>query len=215
MSQARSGGIIRTVLTVAACKLLMAASLAVAAPPPPPSGPLQAWPCSVAPSALTPEGLLGHAVPAETGDWQTDKPVREVVDFAAAPENAPDTSRPRIEALSASSGPGRQAKLMLARDGIVARSNQLRGIVEYGVREKVEKSKLLSDTLAAAKQALAGLPQDAPADRRVALEQDRAIKGKALGDNAEDAELLCHRYEYIARKAQRLGAAIIEVADKR
>ena len=147
---------------------------------------------------------LNDASARSADDWQADPDVRSTVNFAAAPETVPDAGETKIKSLAAGSSGDRGARLELVAAGLVDRSNQLRAIVREGILGKVEQSKLLSDQYAAARQALAGLPADASANQRHDLEVDSRAKGHAMGENAEDAELLCHRYGYIERKAQRL-----------
>lgn len=143
-------------------------------------------------------------------DWQADLAVRALVDFVAAPENVPDAGRARIASFGTSAGAERRTSLELTLVGIVARTNEFRAIVAYGVREKVEKSKFLFDYLAEARRAIDSLPATATPEVRRTLEQDRLAKSHALGDNAEDAELLCHRLDYTERKAKRLADEIAE-----
>ncbi len=162
---------------------------------------------------LTVDSLLPHplALPARNSDaWKTDPRVRAVVDFAAAPENVPDLGIARIAALAREDGPSDAQALPLVLDGVVARINQLRGFIRDGVTDKVAQSHLLADEVAGDDRALAALPAGDPPERRTALEQARRRNRAALGDRAEDAELLCHRLDYTARKARLLGAAIAE-----
>lgn len=135
-------------------------------------------------------------------------PVRDLVNFIAAPENGPEQGRAKIAAFAPPVGTDRVPDLDLALVGLVARTNEFRQIVAYGVREKVEKSKFLAEFLNDARRAIDNLPANAPAEARKTLEQDRTAKAHALGDNAEDAALLCHRLDYTETKAKRLADAI-------
>ena len=178
-----------------------------------PTGPLADWPCASSDTVeLSIAAVYGRPVAAQA-DWQADPEVRALVNFAAAPENAPDQGSARLRDLGQAAGPNAPAKLLLALDGIMRRTNQLRAIVAYGIREKVEKSKLLADLLGDARRAETSLPADAPAGERAALEADRLAKARALGDNAEDVELLCHRFDYLERKARRLAGTISSEID--
>lgn len=188
-----------------------------AAPPPPPTGPLADWPCSPrAAEPLSLDAVYGKplAIPTGARDWQSTPPVRDLVNFIAAPENGPDQGRARIAAFVPGAGTDRVADLDLTLVGLVDRTNEFRQIVAYGVREKVEKSKFLADFLTESRRAIDQLPANAPAETRKVLEQDRLAKSHALGDNAEDAELLCHRLDYTETKAKRLAAAIDEQISK-
>lgn len=189
-------------------------ALAQAAPAP---GPLPDWPCKqTSYNPLTAASILPHplAVPAEQGaDQQADAQARSVAAFAAAPENTPDMGIARITAFARGLAPERRPREMrLVLDEIVLRTNQLRGIIRDGIEDKVSESHLLADTVAGNDEEIAGLPADAPAGRREALEQARSRNAMALGDRGEDAERLCHRLEYTARKARRLAAAVAEQA---
>ncbi len=188
------------------------AGLVLAAPPQ--SGPLPDWPCrGVDADPLTAATLLPHplAMPAHDGNaWKADPRVRAVVDFAAAPENVPDLGVARIAALAREAGSGNTQALPLVLDGVIARTNQLRGFIEDGVTDKVAQSHLLADEVAGGDRAIASLRADDPPERRTAIEQAQRRNRAALGDRAEDAELLCHRLDYTAHKARLLGAAIAE-----
>lgn len=187
--------------------------MAAAAPPPPPTGPLAEWPCQArAAQDLTLASIYSKplTLPAGSQDWQADSPVKALVNFIAAPENGPEQGRARIAAFGAAAGPDREARLDLTLVGLVVRTNEFRGIVAYGVREKVQKSEFLAGFLTDARKAVENLPaKEAPAMREM-LEKDRLAKAHALGENAEDAALLCHRLDYTESKAKSLADAIGE-----
>jgi hypothetical protein len=198
---------------IAAAALVSLAAPAVAAPPPLPTGPLPEWPCKAEQTPpLTAAAIFGAPLPgpAPQGDWRADPAVKAAVDFAAAPENAPQFGTERIAALARAAGPNKRQELLTALTGIVERTNALRGFITDGIAEKVVKSKLLAERLEALDHDLAAMPADAPPEQRRVLAQGRDGVRRALGDNAEDAELLCHRLDYARKKAERLAAAIGE-----
>ena len=199
---------------ISAAALVSLAAHALAAPPPPPHGPLPDWPCNTETrETLTVAGVLSRSVatpsPSE-GAWRTDPVVKAAADFAAAPENAPQFGAERLAALAAAAGPHKDRMLLEALDGIVTQTNTLRGIIIDGIGDKVVKSRLLAERLASVEHDLAALPADATPQQRGALTQARESMLRALGDNADDAELLCHRLGYTRHKAERLAAAIAE-----
>lgn len=195
------------------------AALAVAwaahAAPPGAKGPLKDWPCpEPRVDALAAEALYAKPLPAALpapSAWQSDPEVKPVVEFAAAPENNPNLGAQRIAELASAAGPRKQEALMMALSGIVERTNALRGIIIDGIGDKVVKSRLLFEQVAANDRDLAAVPNDgtsAAAERRSALETARYWNNRYLGDAADDAELLCHRLAYTAKKAQALAGAI-------
>jgi len=196
----------------AAALLLLAAPAALAAPPPPPTGPLPDWPCP-APQAgpLTPESVLGTKLPAPlpaAGAWQHDAPARTVADFASAPENPPQSGIARITAFGAGAGADRQAAMLLVLQGVVERSNALRDILIQGIGDKVVRSRLLAEHLRAIDGSIAALPVNASATAKGDLATAKYWAGRSLGDNEDEAALLCHRLGYLERKTRRLGTAI-------
>lgn len=202
----------RWLLTSAPILLSLSRSPVFAAPPQ--SGPLPDWPCrGVDADPLTVNSLLPRPLPLPVRDgdgWRLDPRIRAVVDFAAAPENVPDLGIARIAALAREAEPGNAQALPLVLDGVVARTNQLRDFIRDGVTDKVAQSHLLADEVAGGDRAIAALRAGDPPERRTALEQAQRRNRAALGDRAEDAELLCHRLDYTAHKARLLGAAIAE-----
>lgn len=181
---------------------------AFAAPPAPVKGPLSDWPCTNArPDALTVQDIYRKPLPAalpEPGAWKADPRIRSIVSFAAAPENPPEAGAGRIAALGSDPADTRRGELMLVLAGLVDQTNVLRGFIIDGIGEKVVKSRLLAEKLDGFSAALAS----APAGRKHDLQDVRVWTNRALGDNAEDAELLCHRLEYAAAKARHLATTI-------
>jgi len=199
---------------------LAVAGLAHAAPPVA-KGPLKDWPCpEPRVDALTAEALYGQPLPAALpapGAWQSDPDVKPVVEFAAAPENNPGLGAERIQELAKSAGARKREALLLALSGIVERTNTLRRIIIDGIGDKVVKSRLLVELIAENDRELAALPNDgtgAAAERKNALETTRYWNNRSLGDAADDAELLCHRLAYTAKKATALAGAIRTELDR-
>lgn len=199
---------------VGAIAWLAVAGIAHAAPPVA-KGPLKDWPCAEPRvDALAAEALYAEPLPAALpapGAWQSDPEVRPVVEFAAAPENNPNLGAARIQALAGSAGARKREALLLALSGIVERTNTLRRIIIDGIGDKVVKSRLLVELIAENDRDLAAVPNDgtsAAAERKSALETTRYWNTRSLGDAADDAELLCHRLAYTAKKAAALAGAI-------
>jgi len=194
--------------------LVMCVGAAVAAPPAP-KGPLKDWPCgSVSVDALTVEALYTKPLPGplpQAGAWQSDSVVKPVVEFAAAPENNPELGIDRIKAFGGTADGRKSEEMILVLSGIVERTNTLRRIIIDGIGDKVVKSRLLAETVAQGDRDIAAIPNDgssAADERKKELETARDWNSRALGDTADDAELLCHRLAYTAKKAQRLADAV-------
>ncbi len=205
---------------VGAIAWLAVAAMAHAAPPVA-KGPLKDWPCAEPRvDALTAEALYAEPLPAALptpGAWQSDPEVRPIVEFAAAPENNPNLGAARIQVLARSAGARKREALLLALSGIVERTNTLRRIIIDGIGDKVVKSRLLVELIAENDRELAAVPNDgtsAAAERKNALETTRYWNNRYLGDAADDAELLCHRLAYTAKKAAALAGAIRTELDR-
>src|ERR687898_3251708 len=92
------------------------------------------WPCD-APLAgrYDPVQVWGSPLPSSLPDgWRQDPGVREVVEFAANPENPPDQGAKRIAAFAAPLGAEREERLGLGFAGGVDQFNLLRGFVIEG-----------------------------------------------------------------------------------
>ncbi len=119
------------------------------------------WPCDL-PLAerFVPAEVWDAALPtAAPGDWREDPGVREVVEFAANPENPPSQGAKKITAFAASLGAGREQRLLLVFAGLLEQFNLLRGFVIEGVRDFVVRAKILREAVAQNDAALAALPQ--------------------------------------------------------
>jgi hypothetical protein len=193
--------------------LLALLSPTKAAPPPVPTGPLPEWPCHGPEDiTLSIEQVYGGPPPGQpmaAGAWQTDARVKEAVLFAAAPENPPNRGVARITALARSSD-DRERDLSLLLGGIIERVNALRAILKDGVGDKVAKSRLLSERLAEIEEQQKALPAEASPKQRQALSEAADWTRHALGDNAEEADVLCRRIEYTETKARALAHAVAE-----
>jgi hypothetical protein len=178
---------------------------------------LPSWPCEqVSPDPLTADSLLSHPLAVQAGqdtDQPADAQAKSVAAFAAAPENTPEMGVARITAFVRQLAPGQRPREMtIILTEVVARTNELRGIIRDGIHDKVAQSHLLADTVAGNDQAIAALPANTPAEKRHALEQARRQNAATLGDRAEDAQRLCYRLDYTATKARQLAAAIAQQA---
>ena len=185
------------------------------AAPPAPKGPLKDWPCEEQRAdTLSAEALYAKPLPGPLpapGAWLSDAAVKSVVEFAAAPENNPDLGIERIGAYGKTPGVRKPEDMLLVLSGIVERTNTMRRFIIDGIGDKVVKSRLLAETVAQDERDIAAVPNDgtnAALERKKGLETARYWNSRALGDAADDAELLCHRLAYNAKKAQRLVDAI-------
>ena len=167
------------------------------------------WPCD-APFAeqFDPVQVWGSALPPLAGGWRQDAEVREVVEFAANPENPPRQGAKRIAKFAAPlGGAEREKRLMLVFAGLLDQFNLLRGFVIEGVRDFVVRAKILREAVDRNEAAAAALPASAEQQRRDHLEA-RAWDARRMDDALEEAEFLCHRYGYLDKKLRELTAGI-------
>ena len=122
------------------------------------------WPCD-APFAerFDPVQVWGTALPRPLAEgWRQDAAVREVVEFAANPENPPRQGTKRIAEFAAPlGGAEREERLMLVFAGLLDRFNLLRGFVIEGVRDFVLRAKILHEAVDRNEAAAAALPAEA------------------------------------------------------
>src|SRR5918996_2185625 len=198
---------------------LMACSLIVLGAAPAAAEEIRDWPCD-APLAerFEPTEVWGSALPRALPEgWRQDAAVREVVEFAANPENTPGQGGKRIAAFAAPLGAEREERLMLVFAGLLDQFNLLRGFVIEGVRDFVLRAKILRDAVAQNDAALAALPADGGARveaQRRDYAQARSFDARNMDDAMEEAEFLCRRYGYLNRKLRELTAAIRAALDQ-
>ena len=170
------------------------------------------WPCD-APLAerFQPAQVWGGPLPSSLSEgWRADPGVREVVEFAANPENPPGQGAKHIMAFAAALGAEREERLLLLFAGLLHQFNLLREFVIEGVRDFVLRAKILRDAVARNDAALAALSEGGArveAQRR-AYAEARSLDARSMDDAMEEAEFLCRRYGYLDRKLRELTAAI-------
>lgn len=191
-----------------ACSLILVLDAAPAA-----AEEIRDWPCD-APLAerFDPVQVWGSPLPGSLPEgWRQDPGVREVVEFAANPENSPDQGAKEIVAFAARLGAEREERLLLLFAGLLDHFNLLRGFALEGVRDFVLRAKILRDAVAQNDAALAALAAEGgtrvEAQRR-AYGQARSIDARSMDDAMEEAAFLCRRYGYLDRKLRELTAAI-------
>jgi hypothetical protein len=171
------------------------------------------WPCDL-PLAdrFVPAEVWGAVLPAAPqGDWREDAAVREVVEFAANPENPPSQGAKKIAAFAAPLGAEREQRLLLVFAGLLEHFDLLRGFVIEGVRDFVLRARILRDAVAENDAAMAALPADGGTEveeRRRGYAEARSWDARAMDDAMEEAEFLCHRYGYLDEKLRRLTEAV-------
>ena len=171
------------------------------------------WPCD-APLAerFEPAQVWGGPLPSSLPEgWRADPGVREVVEFAANPENPPSQGVKQIVAFAAPLGAEREERLLLLFAGVLEQFNLLRGFVIEGVRDFVLRAKILRKAVAKNDAALAALPAEGGARveaQHRAYAEARAFDARSMDDAMEEAEFLCRRYGYLERKLRELTAAI-------
>lgn len=194
-------------LRIALCLWMVSCTAPVAAEE------IRDWPCDVAlADRFVPAEVWGSALPAAPpGDWREDPAVREVVEFAANPENPPSQGAKKIAAFAAPLGAGREQRLLLVFAGLLEQFNLLRGFVIEGVRDFVLRARILRDAVAENDAAIAALPADGGAEveeRRRGYAEARSWDARAMDDAMEEAEFLCRRYAYLDEKLRRLTEAV-------
>ena len=171
------------------------------------------WPCA-APLAerFDPVQVWGSPLPSSLPEsWRQDPGVREVVEFAANPENPPGQGSKQIVAFAAPLGAEREERLLLLFAGLLDQFNLLREFALEGVRDFVLRAKILRDAVAQNDAALAALSAEVGARveaQRHAYRQARSLDAQSMDDAMEEAEFLCRRYGYLDRKLRELAAAI-------
>jgi hypothetical protein len=171
------------------------------------------WPCD-APLAerYEPTQVWGGALPRPLPErWRDDAAVREVVEFAANPENPPGPGAERIAAFAAPLGAEREERLMMVFAGLLDQFNLLHAFVIEGVRDFVLRAKILREAIERNEAAVAALPPEGKAEvetqRRGYLEA-RFWDARRMDDALEEAEFLCRRYAYLDEKLRRLTEAV-------
>jgi len=171
------------------------------------------WPCE-RPYAerFVAEDIWGGRLPGPLpGKWQTDAAVREVVDFAANPENTPKQGGAEITALAERLGADRRPALLGVFAGLLAEFDTQRGIVIEGVRDSIVRAKIVREAVGKSDAALAALPADAGPEveqQRKGHQEARFWNARNMDNALDEARFLCHRYGYLEEKLRRLSAAI-------
>jgi hypothetical protein len=143
--------------------------------------------------------------------WRQDAAVREVVEFAANPENPPSQGAKRITAFAASLGAEREEReerLMMAFAGLLDQFNLLRGFVIGGVRDLVLRAKILHEAIDRNEAAVSALPTEAREGQRQGYLEARSWDARRMDDAMEEAEFLCRRYGYLDKKLRELTASV-------
>jgi hypothetical protein len=169
------------------------------------------WPCD-APFAERFDAVQvwGTALPRPLAEgWRRDAAVREVVEFAANPENPASQGAKQIAKFAAPlGGAEREERLMLVFAGLLDRFNLLRGFVIEGVRDFVLRAKILREAVDRNEAAAAALPAEANEEQRRGHLEAGAWDARRMDDAMEGAEFLCHRYGYLDKKLRELTAGI-------
>jgi hypothetical protein len=168
------------------------------------------WPCD-APLAerFDPAQVWGSALPRPLAEgWRQDGVVRDVVEFAANPENPPGQGAKRIAAFAAPLGTDREERLMMVFAGLLDQFNLLRGFVIEGVRDFVLRAKILREAIDRNEAAVAALPTEAREEQRLGYLEARSWDARRMDDALEEAEFLCRRYGYLDKKLRELTAGI-------
>ena len=199
-------------------RLLMASSfwLVVLGIAPATAEEISDWPCD-APltERFDPVQVWGSALPRPpTGGWRQDAAVRDVVEFAANPENPPGEGAKQITAFAGSLGTEREERLMMVFAGLLDQFNLLRGFAIEGVRDFVLRAKILREAIDRNEAAVAALPAEAREEQRRGYLEARSWDARRMDDAIEEAEFLCRRYGYLDKKLRELTAGIRAALDQ-
>jgi hypothetical protein len=126
-----------------ACSLMVVLGAAPAA-----AEEIRDWPCD-APLAesFDPVQVWGSPLPGSLPEgWRQDPGVRELVEFAANPENPPGQGAKQIVTFAAPLGAEREERLLLLFAGLLDQFNLLREFVIEGVRDLVLRAILACRT---------------------------------------------------------------------
>jgi hypothetical protein len=168
------------------------------------------WPCD-APltERFDPAQVWGSALPRPlAAGWRQDAAVRDVVEFAANPENPPGQGAKRIAAFAVPLGTDREERLMMVFAGLLDQFDLLRGFVIEGVRDFVLRAKILREAIERNEAAVSALPTQAREEQRRAYLEARSWDARQMDDALEEAEFLCRRYGYLNKKLRELTAGI-------
>jgi len=176
--------------------------------------PLKDWPCReplVAPLTAAMVWPAAHgrplgALPAERA-WEADPLVRDVVEYAASPENSAMFGGEAIAKLASQPDRERDATLMLALSGVVDLTNRLRGIMVDGIGLNVARSHVLAEVVNANTAAMAASPDPTPE------RQARFWNLRHLDKAEDDAAMLCRKIAYTERKLRALAEAVSKAMD--
>src|SRR5918994_1752693 len=159
--------------------------------------------------AFDPVQVWGSPLPSSLPEnWRQDPGVREVVEFAANPENPPDQGAKQIAAFAAPLGAEREERLVLVFAGLLDQFNLLRGFVIEGVRDFVLRAKILREAIDRNEAAVAALPTEAREEQRRDYLEARSWDARRMDDALEEAGFLCRRYDYLDKKLRELTASI-------
>ncbi len=171
------------------------------------------WPCKQ-PYAqrFSAEDIWGGGLPGPLPDgWSTDAGARDVVAFAANPENTPTQGGAEIHALALRLGADRQASLLRVFAGLLEEFDIQRGIVIEGVRDSIVRAKIIREAVENNEAALAALPPGPGPEvdqQRKGHQEARFWNARNMDDALDNARFLCRRYAYLDEKLRRLSAAI-------
>jgi hypothetical protein len=172
------------------------------------------WPCHRPyAESFAAEDIWGGQLPAPLPkDWAADAGVREVVAFAANPENTPNQGGAEIRVLAERlSQDRRRSALLGVFAGLLEEFDTQREIVIEGVRDSVVCAKIIREAVDNNEAALAALPTEAGLEveqQRKNQQEARFWNARNMDDALDDARFLCHRYGYLEDKLRRLSAAI-------
>ena len=171
------------------------------------------WPCKTAyAEKFVPEEIWGGRLPGPLpAGWSTDAGVRDVVAFAANPENTPNQGGAEIQAFADRRGGDRRAALLGVFAGLLEEFDTQREIVIEGVRDSIVRAKIIRELVEKNEAALAALPADAGPEveqQRKGHQEARFWNARNLDDALDGARFLCRRYGYLEEKLRRLSAAI-------
>ncbi|MBT4769395.1 MAG: hypothetical protein HOO00_02550 [Rhodospirillaceae bacterium] len=182
-------------VSIALCALV---ALALIASPAEAKKEIKNWPCKSALTDDIPASVIWNPAPKLDPSWEEDEGVRKIVQYAIDPANPPSEGKDAIAEYAATLGADKDKRLVQVFTGLLAETNVFHTIVISGIRNFIIKAKILADVVAE-NDAEINDPNTS-AQRKKDVEVARASNFHDMDDAEEEAEFLCHRYDYVEKK---------------
>jgi len=156
------------------------------------------WPCSSALTDEIPAEVVWSPPPKLDPSWEEDEGVRKIVQYAIDPANPPSEGKNAIAEYAATLGADKDKRLVQVFTGLLSETNVFHTIVISGIRNFIITAKILRDEVELNDSEINDPNVDA--QRKKDVEVARASNFHDMDDAEEEAEFLCHRYDYVEKK---------------